>query len=78
MAAVPDRCAAPARAKPRHKLGFYKLRAKVAVENISDSMGVLAVWDGEPASEARSGALPIRGLRRWAGASWCPKISSRR
>src|SRR5256885_8184459 len=31
------------------KLGFYKLRAKVAVENISDHMGVLAVWDGEPA-----------------------------
>src|SRR3954454_24465599 len=31
------------------KLGFYKLRAKVAVENISDSMGVLAAWDGEPA-----------------------------
>jgi len=30
------------------KLGFYKLRAKVAVENISDSLGVLAVWDGEP------------------------------
>src|SRR5882724_6120363 len=33
------------------KLGFYKLRAKVAVENISDSMGVLAVWDGEPATK---------------------------
>ena len=31
------------------KLGFYKLRAKVAVENISDHMGVLAAWDGEPA-----------------------------
>ncbi|MBX9711183.1 MAG: folate-binding protein [Xanthobacteraceae bacterium] len=31
------------------RLGFYKLRAKVAVENISDSLGVLAVWDGEPA-----------------------------
>jgi folate-binding protein YgfZ len=31
------------------KLGFYKLRAKVAVENISDSMGVLAAWDGQPA-----------------------------
>jgi folate-binding protein YgfZ len=31
------------------KLGFYKLRAKVAVENLSDSIGVLAVWDGEPA-----------------------------
>jgi folate-binding protein YgfZ len=33
------------------KLGFYKLRAKVTVENISDSMGVLAVWDGEPATK---------------------------
>src|SRR3979490_2680479 len=31
------------------KLGFYKLRAKVAVENLTDSLGVLAVWDGEPA-----------------------------
>jgi folate-binding protein YgfZ len=30
------------------KLGFYKLRAKVAVENLSDSLGVLAVWDGAP------------------------------
>jgi folate-binding protein YgfZ len=31
------------------KLGFYKLRAKVAVENLSDSLGVMAAWDGEPA-----------------------------
>jgi folate-binding protein YgfZ len=31
------------------KLGFYKLRAKVVVANLSDSLGVLAVWDGEPA-----------------------------
>src|SRR5689334_4694766 len=31
------------------KLGFYKLRAKVTVENSSESIGVLAVWDGEPA-----------------------------
>jgi folate-binding protein YgfZ len=36
------------------KLGFYKLRAKVRIENLSDShlsdsLGVLAVWDGEPA-----------------------------
>jgi folate-binding protein YgfZ len=28
------------------KLRFYKLRAKVTVENLSDSMGVLAAWDG--------------------------------
>ncbi|HET7122995.1 MAG TPA: folate-binding protein YgfZ [Bradyrhizobium sp.] len=31
------------------KLGFYKLRAKVAIENLSDSLGVLAGWDGDPA-----------------------------
>ena len=30
------------------KLGFYKLRAKVAVENLSDHLGVLAAWDGDP------------------------------
>lgn len=30
------------------KLGFYKLRAKVTVENISSQIGVLAVWDGAP------------------------------
>src|SRR5712691_1473650 len=29
------------------KLGFYKLRAKVTVENLSDSLGVIAAWDGE-------------------------------
>jgi folate-binding protein YgfZ len=30
------------------KLGFYKLRAKVAVENLSDNLGVLAAWNGDP------------------------------
>jgi len=29
------------------KLGFYKLRAKVTVENLSDSLGVLAAWAGD-------------------------------
>jgi tRNA-modifying protein YgfZ len=33
------------------KLGFYKLRAKVTVENLTDSLGVMAVWDGEPATK---------------------------
>jgi hypothetical protein len=28
------------------KLGFYRLRAKVTIENLSDSLGVLAAWDG--------------------------------
>jgi folate-binding protein YgfZ len=31
------------------KFGFYKLRAKVSVENLSGNLGVLAVWDGDPA-----------------------------
>jgi folate-binding protein YgfZ len=51
------------------KLGFYKLRAKVAVENLSDSLGVLAIWDGEPAmkpdltfADPRSNALGWRIL----------------
>ncbi|KWV60904.1 folate-binding protein [Bradyrhizobium macuxiense] len=34
------------------KLSFYKLRAKVAVEDFSDRLGVLAVWDGEPVRKA--------------------------
>jgi len=31
------------------------LRAKVAVENLSDSLGVLAAWEGGPAVTTRSG-----------------------
>src|SRR5579871_1190596 len=30
------------------KLGFYRLRAKVSVDNLSDSLGVLAAWGGDP------------------------------
>ncbi|KJC41485.1 folate-binding protein [Bradyrhizobium sp. LTSP885] len=51
------------------KLGFYKLRAKVVVENLSDSLGLLAAWDGEPAmtpdlsfADPRSAALGWRIL----------------
>jgi folate-binding protein YgfZ len=55
------------------RLGFYKLRAKVTVENLSDSpadsLGVLAAWDGEPAikpdlafADARNDALGWRIL----------------
>src|SRR5713226_4980969 len=51
------------------KLGFYKLRAKVAVENLSDSLGVLAAWDGDPSvkpdlafADPRSAAIGWRIL----------------
>ena len=30
------------------KLKFYRLRAKIEIENLSDSLGVLAAWDGAP------------------------------
>jgi tRNA-modifying protein YgfZ len=51
------------------KLGFYRLRAKVTVENLSDSLGVLAAWDGEAAmkpdlafTDPRNAALGLRIL----------------
>ncbi len=51
------------------KLGFYKLRAKVAIENLSDSLGVLAAWDGDPSvkpdlafADPRSAAIGWRIL----------------
>jgi folate-binding protein YgfZ len=33
------------------RLSFYKLRAKVTVEDLSGALGVLAVWDGEATTE---------------------------
>jgi folate-binding protein YgfZ len=33
------------------RLNFYKLRAKVIVEDLSEILGVLAVWDGDGATE---------------------------
>ena len=51
------------------RLGFYKLRAKALVENLSDSLGVLAVWEGEPSlkpdlafADPRNGKLGWRIL----------------
>jgi tRNA-modifying protein YgfZ len=61
------------------KLGFYKLRAKVTVENLSDALGVIAAWDGTPAikpdlafSDPRSEAL---GLRILAPEALAPKVA---
>jgi folate-binding protein YgfZ len=51
------------------KLGFYRLRAKVGIENLSDSLGVLAAWEGDPAvkpdltfADPRNAALGYRIL----------------
>ncbi len=49
------------------RLNFYKLRAKVIVEDLSDVLGVLAAWDGAGESEYgltyRDPRLPELGLR---------------
>jgi folate-binding protein YgfZ len=33
------------------RLNFYKLRAKVTIENLSETLAVMAVWDGDAATE---------------------------
>jgi tRNA-modifying protein YgfZ len=40
-------CPRPLAQNLADKLGFYKLRAKVAVENLSDKLGVIAIWNGD-------------------------------
>src|SRR5215211_2536961 len=49
------------------RLNFYKLRAKVIVEDLSETLGVLAAWDGDGATECglvyRDPRLPALGLR---------------
>ncbi|MDT3683904.1 MAG: folate-binding protein [Pseudorhodoplanes sp.] len=49
------------------KLNFYKLRAKVIVEDLSETLGVMAVWDGTGDSEYGlvypDPRLPALGLR---------------
>jgi tRNA-modifying protein YgfZ len=49
------------------RLNFYKLRAKVIVEDLSEVLGVIAVWEGEAATEYglgnRDPRLPALGFR---------------
>jgi folate-binding protein YgfZ len=49
------------------RLNFYKLRAKVMVEDLSETLGVMALWDGEAPSRYglcyRDPRLPALGLR---------------
>jgi folate-binding protein YgfZ len=61
------------------KLGFYKLRAKVAVENLSDSLGVFAAWDGDVAMKPDLAFADPRhaglGWRVLAPAELAPKVA---
>jgi tRNA-modifying protein YgfZ len=72
-------CPRPLAQSLADKLGFYKLRAKVTVENLSDSLGVIAAWDGEPAikpdlafPDPRDAAL---GWRILAPQELAPKVA---
>ena len=72
-------CPRPLAQSLSDKLGFYKLRAKVTVENLSDSLGVIAAWDGEPAmkpdlafADPREAAL---GWRILAPQDLAPKVA---
>jgi folate-binding protein YgfZ len=52
-----------------NKLNFYKLRAKVTVENLSERLGVMAVWGGNGPRDTERGLcypdprLPALGMR---------------
>ena len=63
------------------KLRFYKLRAKVTVENLSDSLGVIAAWDGEAAVQPdltfADPRQPSLGLRILAAEQLAPEIAGR-
>jgi folate-binding protein YgfZ len=49
------------------RLNFYKLRAKVVVEDLSETLGVLAIWDGARSTEyglcSTDPRLPELGVR---------------
>ena len=55
------------------KLNLYKLRSRLIVGDSSDTLGVLAAWDGEAAATPAFAPLlmPIRACRRSACARSC-------
>jgi folate-binding protein YgfZ len=61
------------------KLRFYKLRAKISVENLSDALGVIAAWDGEAAAQPdlafADPRQPSLGLRILAPEQLAPEIA---
>ena len=64
----------PARARAGRsldRLNFYKLRAKVIVEDLSEVLGVMAVWDGAGRDRVRACATPTRACPASARAACC-------
>ena len=51
------------------KLNLYKLRSRVMVEDLSETLGVIAAWDGhrryrKPVGRGSASPTPIRACRR--------------
>lgn len=62
------------------KLGFYKLRARVAVEDLSRSLGVIAAWDGDVVTQGdlafADPRLPALGFRILAPEELAQKVAN--
>jgi tRNA-modifying protein YgfZ len=62
------------------KLKLYRLRAKVAVDNLSDRIGVLVAWDGDIANKPALGfidpRLPGLGWRILAPEADAPEVAA--
>jgi folate-binding protein YgfZ len=62
------------------RLNFYRLRAKVMVEDRSEALGVMALWDGERDSEyglcCRDPRLPGLGLRVMLPPHLAPEVAA--
>ena len=73
---LPRLLRARSRQRSVQRLNFYKLRAKVMVEDLSETLGVLAIWDGTGGYRIRSLLSPTRACR--AGRALHAAASSRR
>ena len=64
-------CAAAQAADLAKRLGFYKLRAKVAIANESAGLAVAAFWGMSRRASPKALFTPTRAIRAWAGGRSC-------
>ena len=64
-------CTAAQAADLAKRLGFYKLRAKVAIADQSADRAVAAFWGDELRTSPKAFSTPIRATPAWAGARSC-------
>ena len=64
-------CTATQAADLAKRLGFYKLRAKVAVADVSADRAVAAFWGDELRVSPKAFFTPTRAIHAWGGARSC-------